>query len=266
MTDKVTTRSRPSTHQILSRIIAAPDVALQVRGLPPAVVGGLIRRIGLEDAGELVAFATTQQLAAIFDEDLWRSDRAGQDETFDADRFVLWLEVLLEAGEQVVARRLAELPVDLVTLALHRQLLVVDMDALIPDMQEGGDEVDQIEKALSDCPFEELDAYRLIARHPDGWDVLWTAILALDRDHHDHLMRILDRCAALSAGRVWRATFSLVCATMSGHMSADRPCSALVRMRPTSLRGSFDACTRSLSTSRCSAGAAVRTAAGAVIT
>ena len=202
MTDKVTTRSRPSTHQILSRIIAAPDVALQVRGLPPAVLGGLIRRIGLEDAGELVAFATTQQLAAIFDEDLWRSDRAGQDETFDADRFVLWLEVLLEAGEQVVARRLAELPVDLVTLALHRQLLVVDMDALIPDMQEGGDEVDQIEKALSDCQFEELDAYRLIARHPDGWDVLWTAILALDRDHHDHLMRILDRCAALSAGDI----------------------------------------------------------------
>jgi hypothetical protein len=163
------------------------------------VLGDLIERIGLEDAGELVAFATTEQLAAVFDEDLWRSDRPGEDERFDADRFLLWLEVMLEAGDRFVAQKLFELPTDLVTLAFQRHLLVLDMDALIADMQSGGDDVDQIEKALSDCLSEELEEYRLIARRHEGWDDLLTAILALDRDHHDYLMKILDRCAAMSS-------------------------------------------------------------------
>ena len=45
---------------------------------------------------------TLEQLREVFDEDLWRSARPGQDEAFDAARFVVWLEVLLEAGEELV--------------------------------------------------------------------------------------------------------------------------------------------------------------------
>lgn len=199
MTRRIVARSRPSTSQLLTRILEAPDLATQVRALPAPVLGQLIDRVGLEDAGEVVAFATTDQLAAVFDEDLWRSDRPGEDAHFDAERFVLWLEVMLEAGDGFVAQKLFELPTELVTLALHRHVLVLDMDALVADMQAGGDEVDLIEKALSDCLAEELDEYRLIARRHDGWDCLLTAILALDRDHHDYLMKMLDRCAKMSA-------------------------------------------------------------------
>lgn len=172
---------------------------MQVQALPPPVLGELIGRVGLEDAGELVAFATTDQLAAVFDEDLWRSDRPGEDPHFDADRFLLWLEVMLEAGDAFVAEKLFELPTDLVTLAFVRHLLVLDMDALIAEMQGGGDDVDQVEKALSDCLSEELEEYRLIARRQDGWDNLLTAILALDRDHHDYLVKILESCAKMTA-------------------------------------------------------------------
>lgn len=199
MTQKLSDRGRPSTRQLLHRILEAPDLAAQVRALSPPALGALIDRIGLEDAGELVAFATADQLAAVFDDDLWRSRRAGEDEIFDAARFLLWLEVMLEAGDRFVATRLFELDTELVTLAFHRHLLVLDMDSLVAEMQGGGDDVDTIEKALDDCLFEELDEYRLIARRHEGWDSLLGAILALDRDHHDYLVKILDRCAKMAS-------------------------------------------------------------------
>ena len=67
----------------------------------------VIQRCGLEDCGELVALATPDQLAAVFDLDLWRAGRPGLDEQFDADRFGLWLEVLMESGASVAAQTLA---------------------------------------------------------------------------------------------------------------------------------------------------------------
>lgn len=57
----------------------------------------MIQRCGLEDCGELLALATTEQLSAVFDLDLWRTDRHGE-ELFDASRFCSWLEVLADLG------------------------------------------------------------------------------------------------------------------------------------------------------------------------
>ena len=65
------------------------------------------------------------------------AERAGEDETFDADRFVVWLEILVEAGADAVARRLAELSPEVVTLAFHRLVSVVDTDALAAEIEEG---------------------------------------------------------------------------------------------------------------------------------
>jgi len=59
--------------------------------------------------------ATTEQLAEIFDEDLWMNNRPGEDEAFDADRFGLWLEIMLEMGEDIVAKKLIELDENFVT-------------------------------------------------------------------------------------------------------------------------------------------------------
>src|SRR3954452_201403 len=108
----------PASTQLLMRILERPGLVAAVRELPGAVLGKLIDRIGLEDAGELVALATTAQLERVFDDDLWRADRAGGDETFRPERFALWLRVMLEAGEDVLVQRLSELPQDLLALAV----------------------------------------------------------------------------------------------------------------------------------------------------
>ncbi|MDB4997569.1 MAG: hypothetical protein JWM74_5001 [Myxococcaceae bacterium] len=197
MTVNLAARTRPSSSQLLARILETPDLATAVRELPAPALAKLIDRVGLEDAGELVALATTEQLARVFDEDLWRSDRAGGDERFDAERFLVWLAVMLEAGDAFVAEKLTELPPDLVTLAFHQQLLVLDTDTLMTELEDS-DDAAASEKALSNCLSEEVSEYQLIARNHEGWDDVLAAILALDRDHHDYLRGLLERCAALS--------------------------------------------------------------------
>ncbi len=194
----------PSSRQLLTRVLDQPELITAVRGLPPRALARLIDHVGLDDAGELIALATVDQLEQVFDEDLWRSSRPGQDETFDAARFALWLEVMVEAGAAFAARRLAALPPDLVVLALHHHALVLDLDALALEMAElgGSDDGDAIEKALDDRPYVELDAYRVISRGHDGWDALVAVLVELDAVDHGALERLLERCAALTEREV----------------------------------------------------------------
>ena len=166
-----------------------------MQSLPAAALGKLIDHVGLEDAGEIVALATTEQLRGVFDDDLWRAERPGQDETFDADRFGRWLEIMLEAGEEFAAERLVELPEDLVTLALAKHVLVVDIEAMAVAMSERQSDDDVLlEKALESCLCEEIGEYRIISRRHEGWDAVLSLLLALDRDHHPYLARLLERC------------------------------------------------------------------------
>ncbi|HZS39792.1 MAG TPA: DUF6178 family protein [Polyangia bacterium] len=184
MNDKLAVRSRKA----LARLLEQPRLVEKVQALPPRALLGLIDHVGLEDAGELVALATVEQLARIFDEDLWRSARAGEDERFDPARFGLWLEIMLEAGEAFAADRLAALPEDLLALALHAVVLVIDLDEVTLSVVD-----DQLEKALESGPYLDVGGYRVIARSWDGWDALGAALGALDEHHGEALRRLLER-------------------------------------------------------------------------
>lgn len=193
--------ARPAA--LLARLIDSPDLVQTVRALPPPTFSALVRHVGVEDAGELVALATTEQLVAAFDEDLFVNERPGQRETFDAGRFVAWLEVLLEAGDEVAARRVAELSPDFVVMALSSVVLVLDNDALLARLGEGGRAARAADKALESCLSEEIDGYLLISRrNEEGWDAALALVLALDRDHRDLLVRVLDRCAEVASGYI----------------------------------------------------------------
>jgi hypothetical protein len=191
-------RNLPTSTRLLMRILERPGLVAAVRELPGAVLGKLIDRIGLEDAGDLVALATTAQLERLFDDDLWRADRAGGDETFRPERFALWLRVMLDGGEETLVQRLCELPQDLLALAVHRLVLVLDMDVVAEQLGWAGAEAEPIERALETSSFEEWEEFRLIARDRDAWDDVWSALLSLDRDHHERLRAILEQCCAMS--------------------------------------------------------------------
>ncbi|HWP08960.1 MAG TPA: DUF6178 family protein [Polyangiaceae bacterium] len=189
----------PSSLRLLEHVLDRPGLVAAVRELSPPALGRLVDHIGLEDAAELVALATTAQLQGVFDEDLWRADAAGDDPRFDPARFGLWLEVLLEAGEKVVVDRLCELPLDFVILAVARLVLVVDMDELGRELSEDEETLELTEKALDSTAAEEWEEFRMISRDPRTWDAVLAALLALDREHHDLLRRILERVAAVSS-------------------------------------------------------------------
>ena len=96
--DKPARRDATDGHNLLNRILNTPNLEQVVPRLRPDLLHGIIQKCGLEDCGEIVALATPEQLARIFDLDLWRAAKAGLDEQFDADRFGVWLEVLVETG------------------------------------------------------------------------------------------------------------------------------------------------------------------------
>ncbi len=196
---KLTRYTAPSSTQLLHHIFDRPELVSAVRDLTPVALGKLIDHVGLEDAGELVALATLPQLERIFDDDLWRAEQPGIGERFDAQRFALWLGAMLEAGETYCAKRLSELPRDLVTLAVHRLVLVLDIEALAMQASESSEDFEPVEKALEDSLCDEWDEFRLIARDPRAWDTVLAALLTLDRDHSDELREILERCAFMSS-------------------------------------------------------------------
>jgi len=191
------------TRSLLNRLIELPELARTIQALPARTFSALVRRIGVEDAGEIVALATTEQLVQAFDEDLFVSDRAGERESLDVGRFVPWLEVLLEAGDEAAADRIAALDEDFVVHALSGILLVLDQEALRERLDVGDeDEARQVDKALESALTEDLDGYILVAMQHDGWDAALALILALDRNHRALLVRVLDRLARIGSGHL----------------------------------------------------------------
>jgi Family of unknown function (DUF6178) len=200
MTKDLAASGRARRRDLLTHLLEEPDLVALVRALDTPALGALVRHVGLEDAGEIVDLVTSEQLARILDEDVWRSQRPGEDEVFDAERFAVWLEVLLESGDEKVADKLVDLPEELVILGFHRQVLVLDMDALETEVASlDRSDADAVEKALDGCLCEELGEYRIISRRHDGWDAVIAILLALDRNHHAFLARVLERLCHASS-------------------------------------------------------------------
>jgi hypothetical protein len=164
------------------------------------VLHRVIQSCGLEDCGELVALATPDQLARVFDLDLWRTGRPGLDEQFDADRFGVWLEVLMESGAAVAAQKLSEMDVDLVIAALAQHALVFDRAAVSPAVSMDGEEVAAV-RTLDDGLGCDVGGYLVVAKRTDSWDAIVAVLISLDAEHHDCFHRVMRGCRRLSSSR-----------------------------------------------------------------
>jgi len=224
VTKAVGRRAAPTS--LLARLIEAPDLVRRVQVLPPPSFAALVRRVGVADAGELVALATVEQLVAAFDEDLFVNPRPGEREAFDRDRFAVWLEVLLEAGEEAAATRILQLSEDFVVRALSSLVLVLEQNALDDRLNLGGEDAVAADRAIESSLSEEIEGYLLISLQADGWDAALALILALDRDHRDALVRLLDRCAATASGYLddlgELATVLSACDSLAEDVEAER--------------------------------------------
>lgn len=196
----------PGPGQLLRRLLDEPHLVQAIQGLAAPILGKLIQHVGLEDSGEIIALATPAQLAGVFDEDLWRTEQPGRDETFDPHRFAVWLEVMLEMGSAFVAKRLLQMDADFVTLALSRHVLVVDAEEMaLAYSEQRWDDADQAAqdlKSLESTLNHEFDDVMVISRNPDGWDSILEVLLAMDAEDHQAFHRMLSRLCFISMEQI----------------------------------------------------------------
>ena len=186
--------------ELLNNILGQPELPAIIQSLDASVLTRLVHHVGLEDSAEIVSLATVEQLKQVFDEDLWISVAPGQEEVFNADRFALWLEVMLEVGSEFAARKLLELDEDLVTLALCRLILVVEFDDLalrLSDVRRSLED-DLLDKVLDSTPSQEFDGYLVIAKRFASWETVRLLLSELNNLEYVTLNRLLERCCRIT--------------------------------------------------------------------
>ena len=192
----------PSSADLLAGLLEEPRLVSVIQSLSPHSLGRIIARIGLEEAGELVALAPAAQLEAVFDDDLWRSEGPGRDDRFDPERFALWLEIMQDMGDRALARRLAELDPDLLAAGLSQQVLVINPEELLMQMAQSGEDTMLAEKALEGGMYEEFFEYQVIARDARHWDAVLGALMALHDHEHELFVELLERCGGQTLGEI----------------------------------------------------------------
>lgn len=200
------TRSR-----LLQTLQDNPALPVLLRKLQPTALAGLLDRVGLNDAGELMALAPTRNLLQALDESLWKSPAAGAADAFDATVLIEWLEAWNEIGDSFVADRLAAMSDDyralclshLVTTRRHHTLAFL----AIPD-----DEVDVERDTLQPSESCALYGPYMITPTKDEWDIVRTSLDALCTEQPECLLRtlgMLDGAESMLAAQEARKRLSI---------------------------------------------------------
>jgi hypothetical protein len=187
------------SQNLLDRLLNTPDIAKIVPRLEPGVLHRVIQTCGLEDCVEFVALATPAQLARILDVDIWRVRTPGVDEEFDADRFGVWITVLMQSGAAVAAEKLIGLETELVIAGFARHVGVFDHAAVSAYMTLDGEYVPG--RPPSRGPTSEIGGYVIEARRTSAWEPIVELLAFLEVEHRDYFHRVMRGCVRLSSGR-----------------------------------------------------------------
>jgi hypothetical protein len=186
--------------ELIDRILSTPHLAQVVPRLQPEVLHRVILHCGLEACGELVALAAPDQLARVFDLDLWRADHPGRDAQFDADRFGEWVEAMVESGVHAAARTVAAIDAGFVSGALAQHVRVFDVAAVTPFISLDGEEISPA-RTLDDSFRCDVGGYAVVARRTRFWDAITTLLTALEDTQHDYFDRVMGQCRRVSNAR-----------------------------------------------------------------
>ena len=172
------------------------------KSLVPTVRAEVLHRAiqtrGLEESADLIALATPAQLARVLDVDLWRAPAPGADEVLDAERFGLWIAVLMQAGAAVAADKLAGLDTALVVAGLAQYLSVFDQGAVSPFITLEGELTES--RDVRTGPIVEMGGYAIEIRRPGAWDAIVELLAFLDAERPEYFHRLMYGCLRLSSG------------------------------------------------------------------
>jgi hypothetical protein len=133
-------------------ILSSPNAQRLVRSFAAESLFQTLKEVGLEDAAELLALASGEQVCALLDLDCWKKDRLETVALLD------WLEALIEAGNRSLGEFLNTVDRDLLVLLLKRFVRVGRRDdPEEPEEDEEGPEV-----------FELDEHYRIVFHRRDA--------------------------------------------------------------------------------------------------
>jgi hypothetical protein len=186
-------RDAAAERPLLDRLLDTPHLAKAIPRLQPELLHRVIQACGLEDSADVVALATPQQLAQVFDLDLWRAPTAGVEEELDPDRFGVWLEVLMQSGAAVAAQKLAAIDLDLIVACLAQHLVVYDRGAVSSYMTTDGVEVTPAIDATGSLASE-IGGYVIKAARASAWETVVELLVFLDGEDPTFFNRLMQGC------------------------------------------------------------------------
>ena len=133
-------------------IVSHPDTKQIIRSLDPQALYGLIHEAGVNDAMELVLYASSDQVQAIVDFDCWTRD------TFELNRFSSWLEVLLQRDDAEFAEMIELIDPEPMVLWIREQVAIFQWEL-------DRDLLDTISDPVSSSPD---GVYALVIPEDDG--------------------------------------------------------------------------------------------------
>jgi hypothetical protein len=184
-----------SAKQLLKTLTDNPALPQFVQTLQAPVLKRLIDYVGLRDAGDLIGLTTAAQMRELFEVALWETLIPGQTEQLRPERFLEWLDVMLEVSPAFAARRLIELGDTFVVLNFAPLITVVDR-SVASEHQEDACSCVLCQLAERDEPFEITDEYIVVGTHDDEWDSVRTLLVELEGEDAEFLYRVLARCSS----------------------------------------------------------------------
>lgn len=125
--------ARPDGRQRMEALLAADDPEAAIVALPATELYQIIAEVGLDEAIELVAFATPEQLRGCLDIDVWDRDQ------LQAEAMTPWLRALIDTGYDKLGQVWEKLDTEFTALVLQRFTRVYDLsqEETVPDDVDG---------------------------------------------------------------------------------------------------------------------------------
>jgi hypothetical protein len=183
-----------SAKQLLKTLTDNPALPAFIQTMATPVLHRLIEHVGLRDSGDLIALTTTEQMRDIFEVSLWETPIPGEAETLRPERFIEWLDVMLEVGNTFTAERLMELGETFVALHLAAFITVIDR-TVAAEHQEEACMCVFCTLVGRDASFEVVGEYIVVGIHQDEWSTIQAVLLELESEDADFLNRVLVRCS-----------------------------------------------------------------------
>ena len=184
-----------SSRKLLKTLTDNPALPAFVRTLKAPVLKRLIEHVGLHDAGDLIALTTTEQMRDILEVSLWETLVPGEAERLRPERFIEWLDVMLEAGTAFTAGRLIELGDAFVVMNFQPLITVIDKSVAVEHQEDGGCMCALCMLSARDASFEVIGDYVVIGLHDDEWDTVRAALIEIDGEDSAFLQRVLAQCS-----------------------------------------------------------------------